>query len=175
MDTKKLKAHAKLGFSSLETAEVVNNLNRLLANYHVQYQKLRNYHWNIKGSDFFELHEKFEEQYTVSLTNIDEIAERIRVFGKTPLSTLKDYLEVSEIKETGTNLTSVEMVREVLNDFQILLSFMVETLEAAQEVGDIGTVDMLNGFIHTIEKWHWMFTAWMNQGKQDIKSKVVNN
>ena len=96
-------------------------LNALLANYAIHYQKLRNYHWNVKGSDFFDLHEQFESQYTEAIKNIDDIAERIRIFGETPMSTLKDYIETSEIKETGTNLTSELMVRELLSDYRILL------------------------------------------------------
>lgn len=175
MEKTKLKTHAKLGFTDLETAEVVNNLNKLLANYHIQYQKLRNFHWNVKGSDFFDLHDHFEEQYEISKKNIDVIAERIRVFGKTPLSTLKDYLEVAEIEEVSPELAAVEMVREVLNDFQMLLSFMVDASEAAQDVGDAGTVDIINKMIIHLEKSHWMFSAWLNQGKQDVKSKVMNS
>ena len=42
----------------------VVELNTLLADYHVYYQNLRNFHWNILGDNFFELHEKFEELYT---------------------------------------------------------------------------------------------------------------
>jgi starvation-inducible DNA-binding protein len=175
MEKTKLKTHAKLGFSDSETEEVVNHLNQLLANYNVQYQKLRNFHWNVKGSDFFELHEKFEEQYESSKDNIDEIAERIRVFGKTPMSTMREYLEVSEIEEVGTNLSGEEMVIEFLNDMQILLSLMVDTSDAAQDIGDIGTAGLMNRFIVTLEKTHWMYSSWLNGGKEDIKSRVINS
>ena len=85
-----LRTFAKLGFSHLETAEIVLNLNKLLANYHVHYQKLRNFHWNVEGPEFFELHQKFEEQYNEVKVNIDDIAERIRIFDKKPMSTLSE-------------------------------------------------------------------------------------
>ena len=84
-------------------------------------------------------------------------------------------LEVAEIDEVSPELAAVEMVREVLNDFQMLLSFMVDASESAQDVGDIGTVDIINKMIINLEKSHWMFSAWLNQGKQDIKSKIVNS
>src|SRR3954471_5284565 len=101
----------KLGWSTEETEAITRTLNQLLANYSVHYQKLRNFHWNVKGSDFFDLHERFEQQYNEAFNNIDAIAERIRVFGETPLSTMKDYLETADIKETGTDLDSDIMVR----------------------------------------------------------------
>lgn len=154
-----MKTYKKLGFDSEETKEVVENLNKLLANLHVHYQKLRNYHWNVVGHDFFELHEVFEQEYDAVKLEIDEVAERIRVFGKTPISTLKEYLEVSEIEETGTDLDSTKMVDEILSDFEILLSFMVDTTVAAAEIDDVATEDLITGYIVRTEKMHWMLTA----------------
>ena len=58
--TRNKKSYKKLGFTYLETAEIVVALNQLMANYHVHYQKLRNFHWNVETQDFFELHVEFE-------------------------------------------------------------------------------------------------------------------
>lgn len=158
-----MKTYKKLGFESEETKEVVKNLNLLLANLHVHYQKLRNYHWNVTGADFFDIHETTEAEYNEVILEIDEIAERIRVFGATPVSTLKEYLEVSEIKETGTDLESMEMVKEILRDQEVLLSFMVETIEAARAIGDISTDDLVTGFMKRREKMHWMLTSFVKE------------
>ncbi|MEJ2005887.1 MAG: DNA starvation/stationary phase protection protein [Cyclobacteriaceae bacterium] len=162
---KRIWAYKKLGYSKAETKEVVEALNALLANYHVHYQKLRNYHWNVKGADYFDIHEQFEQQYDQAKLNIDEIAERIRVFGYRPISTLKEYLEVSDIKETPTDkkMTGMEMVNEILNDFEILLSYMVDAADAAIDVGDIGTEEMIKDFVKDMEKTHWMFTSFASE------------
>lgn len=161
METKELKIPVKLGYSKLESAGVVDKLNVLLCNYHIHYQKLRNFHWNVVGADFFDLHEQFEKQYNEVKLNIDEVAERIRVFGQKPISTLKQYLHMAEIKEVEGDITSFEMVKIVLDDYETLLSFMIDAIEAAKEVGDVGTVDMINGFIKRIEKSHWMLTSFL--------------
>ncbi|MEP5612903.1 MAG: DNA starvation/stationary phase protection protein [Cyclobacteriaceae bacterium] len=153
------KTHWKLGYSKLETAEMVDALNKLLANYSVHYQKLRNFHWNVKGGDFFEIHEKFEDQYNVAKESIDDIAERIRVFGQTPMSTMREYLDTSVIKESGTELTGLQMVKAILKDYETLLEFMFGVIEVAIENGDSGTEDMIKGFVKQIEKNHWMLTA----------------
>ncbi len=164
-DKKRKWAYKSLGYSKEETKSIVDALNSLLANYHVHYQKLRNYHWNVKGADFFDIHEQFEAQYEQAKLNIDEIAERIRVFGYRPMSTLTEYLENSEIKETDTDkhMTGMEMVEEILNDFEILLSYMVDAADAAIEVGDIATEDMVKDFVMKLEKTHWMFTAFSSE------------
>ena len=64
MITAEKKAFAKLGYSHLDTAQIVTILNKLLASYAVYQQKLKNFHWNIIGQDFFELHELFEKMYS---------------------------------------------------------------------------------------------------------------
>lgn len=162
----KMKTHAKLGFSSMDTAEMVTTMNHLIANYHVFYQKLRNYHWNVTGPDFFDLHDRFELLYTAAVNDIDEVAERIRVFGAVPMSTLKEYLEVAEIIETRGRLTAIEMTREVLKDMEILDSFMLEVVDAAGNVGDAATTDMMNNMLRRMEKEHWMLTAWLNESRK---------
>jgi starvation-inducible DNA-binding protein len=160
----KKRVYAKLGYTKLETAEIVDALNKLLANYSVHYQKLRNFHWNVKGADFFDVHEKFEEQYNAAKVAVDDIAERIRVFGQTPYSTMRDYLENSDIKEASTSLTALEMVREIIKDYEVLLESMFKVIEISIEVGDSGTEDMIKGFVKATEKNHWMMTAFSHQG-----------
>lgn len=157
-ETKK-RAFASLGYTKEGSHQLVNALNNLLANYSVHYQKLRNYHWNVKGQDFFDIHEQFENQYNQAKLAIDDIAERIRVFNHTPLSTMKDYLQIAEIKETGTDLKAMEMVEEILNDYQVLVEFMYAAIDIAIEIGDMGTEDMIKGFVYETEKNHWMMTS----------------
>lgn len=158
-----MSTHSKLGFSEEETKEVVDALNNLLANYQVHYQKLRNFHWNVEGKDFFELHDQFELEYDAVKLQIDEIAERIRVFGKKPISTMAGYLHAAEIEEASEDTSSGDMVTEVLKDFEILFSFLIDTIEAAGEIGDSATEDMATGYLKRLEQRHWMFTAW-NKG-----------
>jgi starvation-inducible DNA-binding protein len=160
-----MKEYKRLGFDSEESENVVKNLNLLLANLHVHYQKLRNYHWNVTGGEFFDIHETTEAEYTEVIGEIDEIAERIRVFGETPFSLMKEYLEISEIEETGTDLNSKEIVQEILRDYEILFSFMVDTVEAAREIGDISTDNLITGFMRRREKMHWMLSAFSKEDK----------
>jgi starvation-inducible DNA-binding protein len=153
------KSYQKLGFTYLETSEIVVALNHLLANYQVHYHKLRNYHWNVEGPDFFELHGTFEEDYKLTEKNIDDVAERIRVFGIKARLSIVDNLELSEIKETKLTISALEMVREVLKDFEILHSKMLDVLNAALDTGDNATELMISEFMRALEKRNWMYTS----------------
>ena len=79
--------------------ELENKLNEFLADLNVFYRKLQNYHWNVQGKDFFQVHAKLEELYNEINEQIDEIAEHILILGGQPLGTVKDYLDISTIKE----------------------------------------------------------------------------
>lgn len=162
-EAKTMKPFSKLGFSSKDSDKVVDSLNILLANYQVHYQKLRDFHWNVKGSDFFDLHEQFEIEYNEVKLNIDAVAERVRVFGKHPLSTMQKYLDTSTIEEAERGHTGDEMVAIVLEDFETLLSFMIDVIDEAQEIGDNSTHDMITKFMKRMETRHWMFTAFSSK------------
>jgi starvation-inducible DNA-binding protein len=154
------KSYKKLGFTYLETAEIIVALNELFANYQVHYHKLRRFHWNVEGPEFFELHEAFEEDYKRTEQNIDEIAERIRVFGIKPKLSLKEILDLSEIKEIRKSSSTIDMVREVLEDFEILHDKMLNVLTAALETGDNSTEQMISEYMRDLEKRNWMYTSW---------------
>ena len=54
--------------------EVIEVLNKQVAEWTVLFTKLHNYHWYVKGPNFFSLHEKFEELYNEASVYIDDIA-----------------------------------------------------------------------------------------------------
>ncbi len=157
---KKQKSFKKLGFSYLETAEIVVSLNKLLANYTVHYHKLRTFHWNVDGRDFFELHEQFEIEHNAVKEQTDTIAERIRVFGLKPRYTLQQHLNIANLKEQEKDLAPIEMVQETLNDFRIIHDSLLDVLDASLQSGDTVTEEIITQFMRRLEKRHWMFTAW---------------
>ncbi|KAB2857344.1 MAG: DNA starvation/stationary phase protection protein, partial [Anaerolineae bacterium] len=76
----------EIGLSKDSLNGVITLLNDALADQHVLYIKLRNYHWNVTGPRFYMLHELFEDQYNQIAAAIDETAERVRAMGGRPLS-----------------------------------------------------------------------------------------
>ena len=155
------KPYRKLGFTYLETAEIVVHLNELIANYIVHYHKLRNFHWNVDGPDFFELHQEFEDEYNTVKENIDVLAERIRVFGIKPSMTMKEILSISEIKEAKADkMTPIEMVNQLLKDYDILHNKMLNVVNASLDTGDNVTEQIITDFMRALEKRNWMFTSW---------------
>ncbi len=141
-------------------SKTVAALNILLADYHMYYQKLRNFHWNVTGRNFFELHTKFEELYEDAKLKIDEIAERILTLHAKPLSNYSSYLTNSSIEEAETTLIDQEMVSTILEDHHTLLKQLKIVIQKAEEAGDEGTLDITGTYIGELEKTSWMLHAW---------------
>ena len=158
----------------------VVSLNLLLADYHVYYQNLRNFHWNILGHNFFDLHEKFEELYGDARTKIDEIAERILTLRFHPVSKMSDYLKLSTLEEVPSLIEDQEMVTRLIQDHSHLLEQMKDVLSKAEAAEDEGTIDMMGGYIRELEKQTWMLNAWSKTGHEklrqaDMKSVTKTN
>ncbi|WP_047247408.1 Dps family protein [Maribacter thermophilus] len=145
---------------------VVDELNILLAEYNVYYQNLRGFHWNVVGENFFVLHEKFEELYTDARIKVDEIAERILTLRHHPESRFSEYHKLSKVKEAASLISDKKMVAQILADHQQLLKQMTKVVQKAEEAGDEGTVDMIGGYIGSLEKVSWMLDAWLKETKK---------
>ena len=153
---------------------VVVELNTLLADYHMYYQKLRNFHWNILGHNFFDLHEKFEELYTDARINIDEIAERILTLRYHPMSNYTAYLKTSSIEESKGSLTDHQMVMEILSAHKVLLAQMTKVVAKADEISDEGTIDLIGAYIRNLEKKSWMLDAWSKTKSEKLREAPVS-
>lgn len=136
-------------------------MNVQLANWTLMYTKLHNYHWYVKGANFFTLHAKFEEFYTETSTFIDDTAERLLTIGGKPVATLKEVLEIATIKEATGLESADEMVKSILQDFTTLCHDIIEIIEAAEEAKDEETADLYLGIKAALEKHIWMLQSYL--------------
>ncbi len=143
--------------------QLVSVLNKQIANWSVMYTKLHNYHWYVKGEQFFTLHVKFEEFYNEAGLHVDELAERLLAIGGKPVATMKESLELSSIKEASGRESADEMVQTVINDFSIIIGELKEGMSLADEVSDETTGDMLLAIHSGLEKHVWMLSAFLGK------------
>jgi len=153
----------RIGLDSNKTKELAEKLNFLLANYSVFYQNTRGYHWNIKGDNFFELHEKFEELYNDLIVKIDEVAERILTLGYTPEHQYTEYVKVSEISESAKVSDGKKAVGNILNSFKVTLKLQREILDLSGEADDEGTSALMSDYISEQEKLVWMYSSYAGE------------
>jgi starvation-inducible DNA-binding protein len=152
-----------LGMTDEQRGGVVEILNRLLADEYLLYTKTRNYHWNVTGPQFNELHKFFEAQYEILDGFVDQIAERARSLGGIPLGSLAEFLKAGRIKEqTGNPPAAAAMLAVLLADHEAVIRTLRADVEVcAQPHGDAGTQDFLTGLMEEHEKMAWMLRAFI--------------
>ncbi|OAT74157.1 Dps family protein [Parageobacillus thermoglucosidasius] len=143
--------------------QLTDIVNKQIANWSVLYIKLHNYHWYVKGSQFFTLHEKFEQLYNEAALHIDELAERLLALGGAPVATMKESLEQSSVKEATGQETAEQMVATIVSDFETMIAELKEGMHVADEVGDETTGDMLLGIHQSLEKHVWMLKSFLGR------------
>ncbi|MDX1476674.1 MAG: DNA starvation/stationary phase protection protein [Saprospiraceae bacterium] len=152
-----------LGIDRKKISKTAMLLNELLASYQVYYNNLRNFHWNIAGENFFDLHAKFEELYQDARVKIDEIAERVLTLRYRPVSRMSDYMDMSKVEDAQYLDSDRDMVQTILNNHMILIGQMRQVLAEAADADDEGTIDMIGSFLKDLEKRSWMLDAWVTR------------
>jgi len=141
--------------------QIYEVLNRQISNWMVLYVKLHNYHWYVKGPQFFTLHTKFEELYNEASLHIDELAERLLALGGEPVATMKKALEISTISEAPGNEKAEKMVEALVEDFSQIVAELKKGMELAEQTDDETTGDMLLAIHSSLEKQLWMLKSFL--------------
>jgi starvation-inducible DNA-binding protein len=136
-------------------------LNNLLADEYVLYTKTRNYHWNVVGPQFNDLHKFFQEQYEALDEMVDEVAERARSVGGKAYGTLAEFSQHSRLKEQpGKQPAAATMVANLQADHEAMVRTLRADLETVMEKhNDAGTNDFLTGLMEKHEKMAWMLRS----------------
>ncbi|HJQ83688.1 MAG TPA: DNA starvation/stationary phase protection protein [Candidatus Binatia bacterium] len=150
-----------IGLTDAQRTAVVEVLNALLADEYVLYTKTRNYHWNVTGPQFNDLHKFFEAQYTELNVVVDDVAERARALGGPAAGTLTEFTRLARLSEQpGKTLSAQAMLKALLADHEAIVQQLRRDLETcASKHGDAGTSDFLTGLMEQHEKMAWMLRA----------------
>lgn len=152
---------------------ITDHLNLLVADYQVLYQKLRSYHWNVTGHDFFTLHPVFEQHYDAVALRVDSLAERIRALGGMPPSTYRLQLELARLDEDEAVPDGEEMVRRIAADYELLQGYLQDAIEAAEADSDSSTATLLDDFISEQAKALWMLQAFLGETLAIARPRVA--
>lgn len=140
--------------------KVVENLRKLQADSIVLYMKVHNFHWNVRGSDFPQVHKALEEIYEKFADMFDDLAERIIQLDGTPVVTLAEAVKISKVKEeTKTNFTSKEILKEVLKIYNHLREDFESLAKLADKDDDRVTASYCDDKLAELEKAIWMVNA----------------
>jgi len=152
-----------IGMDKKNREAVGKMLNKLLADEYLLYTKTYNYHWNVVGPMFSDLHTFFEQQYTKLEEIVDEVAERARMMGVRALGTMSEFLKNTQLKEEeGAVPSDMQMIKKLLDDHETIIRSVRKNIAVcADEYNDPVTRHFLEDVLEKQEKMAWMLRSYL--------------
>lgn len=132
---------------------MVTMLNHRLADASDLYSHTKHAHWNVKGMNFIQFHRLFDELAEKVERHVDEIAERATALGGSALGTTRMVAQGSSLDEFPLEATTGHACIEALSTrYALHAKKIIESVERAEESGDIGTADLLTGMARELDE-----------------------
>lgn len=148
-----------IGITENDRLKIADGLKNLLADSYTLYLMTHNFHWNVEGPQFRELHLMFEEQYTELALAVDEVAERIRTLDVPAPGTYKEFARLSSIKEVDGIPEGRKMVDILTQGHEQIVKTCREVVRLAQAADDESTASLASDRMRIHEKTAWMLRA----------------
>ena len=140
-------------------ATLADNLKVYLATNTSFYLKAHGFHWNITGPNFPQYHGLFDMIYNDAYGAIDILAEYIRSLNEFAPASFSRYTELTKI-EDQTKIPKAElMIKELLEDNDLIINMLKEIFKAANDEGENGIANFIADRQAMHGKWHWQLKA----------------
>jgi starvation-inducible DNA-binding protein len=138
---------------------ITDGLAHLLADTYTLYLKTQNFHWNVTGPHFHDLHLFFEAEYKLLADATDVIAERLRALGEFAPASFSKFLMLTSLQEAKHPLSAHQMIKELLHDHETIASHLSKLFETADKQGDQVTLDLFIERKNAHDKSAWMLRS----------------
>lgn len=141
-------------------AKVANLLNQTLAASLDLKTQTKQAHWNVKGTDFYQLHELFDEMATELEEYVDMVAERVTALGGVALGTARVAASESILPEYPLDAVGgIEHITALADRYGAYGKHLREAIDTTDELGDADTADLYTEISRTIDKRLWFLEA----------------
>jgi starvation-inducible DNA-binding protein len=150
----------RIDISADAREKLVELLNLRLADSFDLYSQLKQAHWNVKGSDFIQLHELYDAVAESVLEFVDTIAERATALGGLAFGTARMAAEATTLDEYPIDAVAGEETIVVVADRLAAFGASArEAIDTATELGDMDTADLFTEVSRAIDKHLWFVEA----------------
>ena len=137
----------------------VNQLKIAFASQYAFAIKAQNFHWNVEGSDFYQLHNLFEDIYNEVYGAVDAFAENIRKIKAYTPASLYRFSALSAVNDEVEVLDPSAMVAELLRDAEKMQEIMKVLFVLAEERGEHGLSNFLADRQDAFAKHAWFLRS----------------
>ncbi len=117
-------------------------------------------HWNVKGSDFIQLHKLFDDLYEEMSEHVDTIAERMAALGGVVYGRVQDAAKATRLKPYPMDLAQgMDHVKALADAYSTFGNELRGDIDECEDKGDKVTGDMLNAITGAVDKNLWFLEA----------------
>lgn len=150
----------RIDIAEASREELVQLLNARLADTFDLYSQLKQAHWNVKGSDFIQLHELYDEVAESVLEYVDMIAERATALGGLALGTARMAAAASALDEYPVDaVAGMDTVAAIADRLAAYGTAVRTGIDAALELDDQDTADLFIEVSRANDKHLWFVEA----------------
>jgi starvation-inducible DNA-binding protein len=140
--------------------QLVTLLNQQLADTFDLYSQSKQAHWNVKGSEFFQLHELYDKLAGELLEYVDLIAERATTLGGTAEGTARMAASVSRLPDYPADEAGSRHSLELLSErYAALAATTRAAIDKSTEAGVADTADLFTEVSRGLDKSLWFLEA----------------
>ena len=125
--------------------------------------KAQNFHWNVEGPLFPQLHELFGNIYEEVYDAIDPFAENIRKLASYTPASFERFSMLTQVEDELNMLEDRAMLAELLNDSDKMVKLLKIVFDLSEQAGEHGLSDFIAGRMDAHRKHSWMLRATLKE------------
>jgi starvation-inducible DNA-binding protein len=145
---------------------LADQLKVFLASQFTYYLKSQYFHWNVEGSDFYQLHKFFQKVYEDAYSAIDPTAEYIRALQEYAPGSLERFSELSIISGQTKVPRARLMIEELIADSEQLIALLNQCFSVATEENQQGVANFIAERLDAQQKYAWQLRSFLKEARQ---------
>lgn len=147
-------------------SQLVDLLNGRLAEITDLYLQAKQAHWNVKGSDFIQLHELYDEFFNELIPLADTVAERATTLGGEAQGTVRMAAAATTLPEFPSDAYgSMESVEALADRYAVVARSLREAADEAEKLEDMDTNDIFIEVSRVVDKQLWFLEAHLQKAR----------
>lgn len=160
MSKKPLLYSSRIDIPESIRLQVVDMLNQTLASTLDLKTQVKQAHWNVKGKDFYQLHEMFDEIAGELEEYIDMVAERITALAGYACGTVRIAAQKSQLPEYPFDISDgMEHVTALADRFALYAKSLRVYMQKSDDLGEMDTNDLYIEISRAVDKRLWFLEA----------------
>lgn len=123
------------------------------------YLKAHNFHWNVTGPFFPQMHDLFERIYLEVYDSIDPFAENIRKLNAWVPASFSGLSMLTQLSDENNVPDDMDMAQELLDDSDKMAKILKLCFDIATAHGEDGLANFLAERIDAHRKHSWMLRS----------------